>query len=401
MRYPLKKPITIFIALSVLFIFSILTTSCKTSTKNENPILVKVLWSKEDTSHHNYRIPSLIITKQNTLLAFSERREGGDSGNIDILLKRSLDNGNTWEEQIIVWNDSTNTCGNPCPIIDRNTGRILLFMTWNLGSDHEADIIRKKGKSTRLPYMAYSDDDGLTWSQPKNLSESAKNKEWGWYATGPGVGIQLKSEKYKNRLVIPCNTSFDAPENTSRDGFGYGCHVLLSDDGGTNWRMGELITPEVNESQIVELDDGTLMMNMRSYNGKASRATSLSYDGGETWSEIEHAPQLVEPICQGSIIHYGGYDGADMYLFSNPSVPYNRTHMTIQTSFDECRTWSNSKLIYSGPSAYSCLTKLPNGNVGLFFEAGEQNSYEKMVFASFDPDELFSPGSLIPAPKYP
>ena len=275
-------------------------------------------------------------------------------------------------------------------------------MTWNSGTDHEADIIRKTSKNTRVPYMTYSDDDGLTWSPPKDLSESGKNEEWGWYATGPGVGIQLKSEKYKNRLVIPCNNSFDDPENTNRDGFGYGCNVLMSDDGGTNWRMSELITPEVNESQIIELTDGTLMMNMRSYNEKASRATSFSYDGGETWSEIHHAPQLVESICQGSIIQYGEYNKANMYLFSNPSVPYNRTHMTIKASFDECKTWSNSKLIYSGPSAYSCLTKLPNGNVGIFFESGGKNPYDKMVFASFNPDELFSPGSLIPpAPTNP
>ena len=392
----MTKPNNALKVIGILFFFAVLITSCKSPTKDENPVLVKVLWSMEDTSHNNYRIPSLIITKQNTLLAFSEGREKGDSGNIDILLKRSLDNGNTWEEQIVVWDDSTNTCGNPCPVIDQNTGRIMLFMTWNLGNDHEADIIRKKSKNTRLPYMTYSDDDGLTWSPPKNLSESGKKEEWGWYATGPGVGIQLKSEKYKNRLVIPCNNSFDDPENRSRDGFGYGCHVLMSDDGGTNWRMSEPISPEVNESQIVELSNGSLMMNMRSYNDKASRATSISYDGGETWSEIHHAPQLVESICQGSLIQYGKYNAADMYLFSNPSVPYDRTHMTIKASFDECQTWSNSKLIYSGPSAYSCLTKLPNGNVGLFFESGEESPYDKMVFTSFNPDELFSPGSLIP-----
>ena len=381
--------------INVFFFLAILTISCNPDIKNENPVLMRVLWSQDDTSHNNYRIPSLIVTNRNTLLAFSEGREGGDSGNIDILLKRSLDNGNTWEEQIVVWDDSINTCGNPCPVIDQSTGRIVLFMTWNLGSDHEADIIRKKSKNTRIPYMCYSDDEGLTWSKPKSLIESCKIDDWGWYATGPGVGIQLKSEKYKGRLVIPCNNSYNEPENTSRDGFGYGSHVLLSDDGGANWRMSEIITPDVNESQIVELKDGVLMMNMRSYNGRTSRATSVSHNGGETWSDVRNAPQLVESICQGSIIQYGKYNGENMYLFSNPSVPYDRTHMTIKTSFDECRTWSNSKLIYPGPSAYSCLTKLPNGDIGVFFESGEKNPYEKMVFLSFNPNELFMPGSII------
>ncbi len=378
-----------------LFIFAILITSCKKPIADENKILVKALWSENDTSHNNYRIPSIIVTKESTLLAFSEGREDGDAGNIDILLKRSLDNGHTWEEQIVVWNDSNNTCGNPCPVIDQNTGRIILFMTWNLGIDHESDIIRNKSKNSRIPYMTNSDDDGLTWSEAKNLSETGKSKNWGWYATGPGVGIQLKSKKYNGRLVIPCNNSFDEPGIMHRDGFGYGSHVLLSDDGGNNWRMSEIITPEVNESQIVELNDGALMMNMRSYHGKASHAISYSYDGGETWTDIHHAPQLVEPICQGSIIQYGKYHDENMYLFSNPAVPYNRTHMTIRASFDECQTWSNSKLIYPGPSAYSCLTKLPNGNVGMLFESGYQAPYDKMVFVSFDAAVLFSPGSVI------
>lgn len=381
--------------ISLIIFAAVLITSCKGLEEPENPVMKKVLWSTGDTSHNNYRIPSLIVTKNNTLLAFSEGREAGDTGNIDILLKRSVDNGVTWEKQIVVWDDSTNTCGNPCPVIDQSTGRIILLMTWNLGSDHEADIIRKKSVNTRIPFLTYSDDDGLTWSEPRNLYESCKDPAWGWYATGPGVGIQMKSDKYKDRLLIPCNNSYDSPKLSVRDGFGYGCHVLLSDDGGANWRMSEMITPEVNESQIVELNDGVLMMNMRSYNGKSSRAISFSHDGGETWSDIAHDPQLVEPICQGSIVHYGGYKDKNMYLFSNPSVPFDRTHMTLKASFDECRTWSNSKLIYSGPSAYSCLTKLPNGHVGILFECGKENAYEKMVFLSFAPDELFIPGPII------
>ncbi len=96
-------------------------------------------------------------------MAFAEGREAGDAGDIDILLRRSTDNGHSWEEQILVWNDDTNTCGNPCPVIDQITGRIILFMTWNLGSDHEDVIIKKESESTRVPYMAYSDDDGLSW----------------------------------------------------------------------------------------------------------------------------------------------------------------------------------------------------------------------------------------------
>jgi sialidase-1 len=354
-------------------------------------MLTKVLWEQSNGSHKNYRIPALIVSKQNTILAFAEGRESGDAGNIDILLKRSKDNGNTWEDQIIVWDDAANTCGNPTPVIDQETGRIILFMTWNLGTDHEADIIRKKSESTRSPFMTYSDDDGLTWSKPKNLFESAKNPDWGWYATGPGVGIQLKSKKYEGRLIIPCNNSYDDPTITKRDGFGYGAHVLISDNAGLNWRLSESINPEVNESQVVELTDGSLIMNMRSYQGKSSRAISQSYDGGETWSAVTHDAALIDPVCQASFIAFGEFNKAPLFLFSNPASTNKRTNMTIKGSFDEAQTWANSRSIYEGPAAYSSLTKLPNGNIGLFFEAGENNPYEKMVFLSISPDELFDP----------
>lgn len=379
----------------LLFTGLLFFTSCTLPVNNQNSTIVKELWSGENVSHNNYRIPAIIVTKQNTILAFAEGREGGDSGNIDILMKRSSDNGETWGEQIVVWDNSDNTCGNPCPVIDQKTGRIILFMTWNLGADNEHDIIRKKSKNTRVPFVTFSDDDGLTWSKPENLLDTAKEKDWGWFATGPGIGIQLKSEKYKDRLVIPCNYSYTLSENQERGGFEYGCLTLLSDDGGESWRMSEMITPAVNESQLVELNNGVLMMNMRSYNGKNCRASSLSSDGGETWMDIEHEPQLVESVCQGSILSFGSFGENSMYLFSNPAVPYGRTHMTIKTSMDECKNWSNSKLIYDGPSAYSCLTKLPNGNIGLFFECGLESPYEKLVFVSMEPKELFTSDLVI------
>ena len=368
-----------------------------TNNATHNVAKPMVLWSKSDTSDNNFRIPAIIVTKKNTVLAFAEGREGGDSGDIDILLKRSFDNGQTWENQIIVWDDRKNTCGNPCPVIDQTNGRIFLFMTWNLGTDSEDKIIKKESTDTRHPYMSYSDDDGVTWSKPVNLTTTCKNPSWGWYATGPGVGIQLQSPKYKNRLVIPCNNSYDTENETEavREGHGYGAHVLLSDDGGLNWRISEIITPGCNESQVMETNDGVLIMNMRSYNRKNCRAISRSDDGGETWSEIEHDPQLVESVCQAGLFKYGSFGDETLLLFSNPASPFNRTHMTMKTSFDDGASWSNAKLIYEGPSAYSSITKLPNGNIGLFFEAGDKNPYEKMVFLSFKPVALFTSGPLM------
>ncbi|MCH5720051.1 exo-alpha-sialidase [Niabella hibiscisoli] len=139
------------------------------------------------------------------------------------------------------------------------------------------------------------------------------------------------------------------------------------------------------------------MMNMRSYNEKFSRAISTSKDGGATWSPISHDYQLTESICQASILNFGQVQGKPAYLFLNPAVSTGRTHMTLKTSFDNCQSWSNSKLVYAGPCGYSSLTKLPNGRVGLFIEAGKKKSYEKMIFISFPAETIFTAGSMLQA----
>ena len=354
------------------------------------------LWQKGTGLYNGYRIPSLIVTKKGTLLAFCEGREGGDAGDIDILLKRSTDNGLTWSAETVVWNDKDNTCGNPCPVVDQESGRIWLFLTWNLGADHEGKVILKESTDTRRPFLCYSDDDGITWSKPKDVSKTCKDPSWGWYATGPGVAIQLKSDKYNGRFVIPANHSYDDPDGNLRDGpYSFGSHVLLSDDSGVTWRKSQPIRPGCNESQVVELSDGSLLMNMRSYNDKYCRSISKSTDGGETWSEIWHDSQLVESKCQASLLYYGPYKGKNMILFSNPAVPKGRTHMTIKVSFDEAKSWTNAKLIYPGPAAYSCLTVLPDGKIGIFYECGEFNAYETIRFSAFPAGMLFNPGSFV------
>jgi sialidase-1 len=379
------------IPLSIIICFCLLLCGFSSGKREADPEIHQVLWSRADSSYNNFRIPAIIVTKERTVLAFAEGREAGDAGNIDILLKRSEDGGRTWSGQTVVWDNGHNSCGNPCPVVDRTTGRIILFMTWNLGSDNEDDIIRKMSSDTRRPYLCYSDDDGLTWSEPVDLSGTCKDPDWGWYATGPGVGLQLQSERYRNRLVIPANNSYTVQnkKDAVREGYGYGSHVVYSDDGGSSWSMSEAITPGCNESQLVELSNGDLMMNMRSYNKKGCRAISVSQDGGASWSAITHDPQLVESVCQASFIRYGSYQGREGYLFSNPAVTSGRTHMTIKASLDECQTWSSEIVVHEGPAAYSCMTVLPDGNIGLLFEAGEKAPNEKMVFVSFQPDELF------------
>lgn len=374
---------SVFAVLVINLLFSHISVA-KTVTE-------KILWKAGEGNYKGYRIPSILVSSKGQILAFAEgRNDGGDSGDIDIVLKRSKDNGRTWSGETTIWNDSLNTCGNPCPVLDRQTGRIWLFMTWNLGSDHENEIIHKTSKSSRIPYVCYSDDEGQSWSKPEALTGTCKDPAWGWYATGPGTGIQLKNGEFKGRLVIPANHSYDDPNGKVRKGpYNYGAHVLMSDDHGKTWRLSAPIRPGCNESQVAELTDGTLLMNMRSYNGKSSRAISISRDGGETWSPISHDYQLVESMCQAGFINYGYYRGKELFLFSNPAVPTGRTHMTLKISMDNCQTWAASRLIYAGPSGYSCMARLPNNQVGLLFEKGVKSPYETISFLKTDLKKLF------------
>lgn len=377
----------------VLVNVSILVSLLSCTTENSE-VINQTLYQSGEGNYNGYRIPSLITTPQGTVLAFAEGREEGDAGNIDLLLRRSTDNGVTWSEPLVVWDDSNNTCGNPCPVIDESTGRIWLFMTWNLGSDHEGEIIQRKSQFPRSPYLCYSDDDGLTWSEPVSMESTCRDTAWGWYATGPGIGIQLKNGPHKGRMVIPANHSYYLPGGSHHVNYEYGAHVLYSDDSGKTWQRGPQIGPRCNESQVAELSDGTLIMNMRSYHGKQARALSYSNDGGTTWNEIIHNMQLVESVCQASFLNFGDFKGENIHLFLNPGVPHGRTHLTLKTSFDDCKTWSNAKLINPGNSAYSCMTRLPNGHLGIFFEHGKEHPYEKMTFMAFPVDEIFSKKKL-------
>lgn len=341
--------------------------------------------------YHTYRIPALLTTTKGTLLAFCEGRKAtrSDSGNIDLLVKRSADMGKTWSSRQVVWDDRANTCGNPCPVVDQQTGTIWLLMTWNRGDDRESAIKKNTGRDTRRVWVSQSNNDGRTWSKPIEITATAKRPEWRWYATGPGVGIQLQKGPWKGRMVIPCDHSVVSADDPD----GYNSHVIISDDHGKTWYIGGLISPKVNECQVVELDNGTLMLNMRNYDrSKTTRAIATSTDGGITFSKVTHDPVLVEPICQASFLRYTlrSKHGRNRLLFSNPAHAKrgDRRDMTVRLSYDEGRSWPVSKLIYPGPSAYSCLTILPNGNIACLYEAGQKSPYEKIIFTSFTLDWL-------------
>ncbi len=355
-----------------------------TATANDTKVAV---WTSGSDQYHSYRIPSVIQAANGQLLAFCEARKGSlsDAGNIDVVMKRSSDNGLTWSDQIVLWDDGNNTCGNPCPVVDRNTGTLWLLLTKNLGRDHEGDIIHKKAESTRTVWVMSSNDNGDTWTEATEITSTTKEPSWGWYATGPGVGIQIANGPHAGRLVIPCDHSYDDPNGNVRKGpYGYGAHAIFSDDHGETWQMGGTIRPHSNECQIFEVADqkGTLVMNSRSYFGRSRRTHAVSHDGGQSFSEPVDVADLVEPVCQASVIRHRwpSGDAPGILLFSNPANAKSRIDLTVKFSYDDGANWEKSKLLHKGPSAYSCLVTLADNRAGCLYEAGTRNSYETIMF---------------------
>jgi len=339
------------------------------------------VYAKGAGDYHTYRIPAIVITKQGTLLAFCEGRKdgGGDAGNIDMLVRRSEDGGKTWATIQVIWNDAANTCGNACPVVDQDTGTIWLPMTWNLGSDHESQIMKRTSQHPRHVYMTHSNDDGLTWNKPKRISNSTRRDHWRWYATGPGNAIQLTRGPHKGRLLIPANHSDHADPARHP----YRSHVFWSDDHGKSWELGGVHEDRTNESAVVELSDGSILQSMRSYHSKHNRAHAISPDGGATWGPVQLIDALQTPVCQGNIIRYSWCEdrdrgGKSRIFYCGPSGQ-GRTHLTVHLSYDEGKTWPAKKLIHAGGSAYSNLVVLPDGKIGILYE---KDGYQTISFTT-------------------
>ncbi len=344
------------------------------------------LWESGKGGYHTYRIPALVATTNGTLLAFCEGRKSADSdaGDIDLLMRRSMDNGETWSSQQVVWDDRENTCGTPCPVVDRTTGTVWILTTWNRGDDREQDIIAGRSKDTRRVFVISSTNDGLTWAEPQEMTASVKKPDWTWYATGPGSGIQIRHGEHAGRLVLAC----DHIEAKTRHNYS---HIVYSDDHGKTRKLGGR-TPnhQVNECEVVELVDGRLMLNMRNYaHPKNRRQRAFSRDGGITWENqgVDHT--LVEPICQASMERYSWpVEGQkSVLLFANPASA-QRVNMTVRASFDDGEKWPSRLSLHSGPSAYSDLAVLAGGMAACLYERGNQHPYEQIALARFTMLEL-------------
>ena len=340
---------------------------------DEIPARETTVFTAGEQGYHTFRIPAIVATKKGTLLAFCEGRKSGraDDGDIDMVVKRSLDNGQTWGQLELVYEeggDKPITIGNPAPVVDQKSGVIWLPFCRN---------------NDRV-YVTSSDDDGVTWSKPVEITSSVKADDWTWYATGPVHGIQLTRGEHAGRLLIPCDHRVEKGDWQHKGR----SHMIYSDDHGQTWRRGEPTDWAMNECTIAELDNGEILLNMRSYRKQGCRAVATSRDGGVSWSECKNETALPEPVCQGSLLRYeaSSPEGKSFLLFCNPASTKSRDHLTLRASHDQGETWSPGVVLYKGSSAYSDLVSLPNDSIGVLYE---RDNYKLVSFRVVRTDERY------------
>jgi len=339
--------------------------------------LPQVIFAKGDGGYDTFRIPAIVQAANGDLLAFAEARKNGpgDTGDIDLVMRRSRDLGENWEEMTVVWEDGENVCGNPSPVVDRATGRIVMACTWNDGRDPEKAIHARTSIDTRRVFLLTSDDNGETWSPAREITASAKDPEWTWYATGPCHAIQLRRGPHKGRIIVPCDHGVFGTVSSS--------HVIYSDDGGETWQIGGTVE-RGNESTVCELRRGKIMLNMRDTRKRKDptdpyRRVAVSRDGGVTFSGAHKDTALTEPVCQGSILSEP--NGRVVY-FCNPASTIRRTDMTVRRSRNGGRTWTSSIALPGTFAAYSDICLLGKGKLGVLYETGEKTAYDTIVFTT-------------------
>lgn len=327
------------------------------------------------------RIPSVLVSKSRVLLAFAEGRAADqDQAFNKIILRRSFDQGVSWSEVKTIAHDQNAALNNPCAVLEEKSGVIFLTYQSYPGTLSERSGQIETGydgnKIVRCWLMS-STDDGESWSVPQEITRNTKRENSvTTIASGPGIGIQLTEGRHKGRLVFPFN---EGPFGS------WNIYCVYSDDRGMSWNMGEVApngsievngkrTSQVNECQVVELDDGRLMMNSRRWGGAKVRKSSLSEDGGQTWGPVVDVPELKDPSCMGSIIRckHPEESKPSLLLFSGPNSD-KRSKGTIFVSEDQGKTWGKSKVIEPGLFAYSCLVELPDSSVGCLYEAEDMS----------------------------
>ncbi len=334
-----------------------------------------------------YRIPAIETAPDGALLAFAEGRKhnlgdpGYEGNDIDLVARRSLDGGVTWSPMTLIEDPGEQwSAGNPATLVDRENHRVWLFyLRCQPGRNTET---ARPGTDDSQILARTSDDNGLTWSAPRDLtgvSRDLADPKWRCSVAGPGGGIQMRD----GRLIVPL-WRFEP----------WADFVLFSEDHGTHWQRGQFVPGLAgDECQVVELADGRLLFDVRQQSG-GHRWHATSSDGGRTWS-APRPGEDVTPVCcaieRGSL-HADGSD-RDRLLWTGPAGP-ERSNLVVRVSYDEGQTFPRERRLASGPAAYSDLTVLQDRTVGVLWERGAERGYQFITFARFNQEWLESPATV-------
>ncbi|MFI9168611.1 exo-alpha-sialidase [Streptomyces lincolnensis] len=396
-RVRLRSPLTVTATLSALPVLAALPGPAHAGPAVAAPVFEQqVLFSaSQDPGYACFRIPAIVRTGAGTLLAFAEGRvlTCGDAADIDIVLKRSTDGGRTWGPLQVVDEGGGDTHGNPTPVVDRATGRVLLAATHNTGrTDGENCSV----PCDRAPHLLHSDDDGRTWSAPRDLSSAIRPAHWNsWYATGPAHGIQLTRGPHAGRLVLGVNTeTWDGTRVTAHH-----AALVVSDDGGEHWRAGATDTWPVaadgtfrqkpSELTLAERADGSVLVSGREQDGTdlGHRTQTVSTDAGDSFTTPFTAlPALYAPQVQCATLPFGA-----RLLLSCPGDPDRRRTLLIRSSHDGGATWDSADrgaVVTGDWSGYSDLAPIDDTTVGLLYEGGAVDARDEIRFARFTADRL-------------
>lgn len=346
-----------------------------------------------DDNVHTYRIPALATSPKGTLLSVYDmrRRKSRDlQEDIDIGLSRSADGGRNWEPVKVIMDMGTyngkppeeNGVSDPGIVIDPQTGEIFVFAVWMWGKpgkhQWEKDGTEpgfEIGKTAQM-MMVRSQDDGLTWSKPENLTRKLKKEKWWLLAPAPQQGFHLAN----GTMVMPIQGRDEKGETFAT--------IMTSRDHGRSWTVGTPAYSGGNECQAAPLGDGSIMLNIRN-DHERFRAVYVTGDLGKTWTaHATNRNTLIEPNCNASLRRVNFRKGAEArsaLLFANPHSQKARTHQTIQVSFDDGMTWPESHrlLLDEGRGrGYPSLSQIDDGHVGIVYEGSQADVvFERLALA--------------------
>lgn len=317
-----------------------------------------------------YRIPALVTTTEGTLLAVADRRieSQGDLPNaIDLVLRRSTDNGRSWSDPIFIARHTDETgYGDAAVVVDRTTREVLCIFAsgcglWASTAEHPIDI-----------QVARSQDDGLTWSAPQRITPQIYGPECPAPAVDSLSGLFAASGR---ALQLADGTLlFAVAAHRTGDRWPpLRNYVCCSEDGGHTWRLLPAEASDCgDEAKLAELADGSWLMSIRNPD-KGYRRHALSHDRGASWSNVGEWHDLPDPACNGDVIRYSlRSEGArhNRLLHSIPADTAERRNVSVALSYDEGKTWPIRKTVWEGLSGYSSLTRLKDGSIGLLTEVG-------------------------------